>query len=416
MLTSLAQNMEDVILGRVLGDVKNGTYIDVGAQDPNSNSVSLAFYKQGWSGLNIEPVFSYHQELQKCRLEDLNLNIALGATEGKAELYCVPGTGLSTFVKGIAEAHRQNGFEIENSVVEIRTLDWLFQTHVKGEVHWLKIDAEGMEKEIIFGWKQNPLRPWVLVVESIDPVLKKENHTLWEPLVLQKGYKFAYFDGLNRFYVHESQGFRAAFFRQPPNIFDVNALTVELYLEEEVARNNLEMETLEESLEKARTRIKDLIRANDQLRTQVNMLTARNIEQQADKMEQIIELEKIRNERDNLVNSFTWKSTKAIREPIARLQRFSLSVLRHTKNITLNGLHLILKFPRIQYKVNQVIRFLRLESMANELYSKLLNTPSHLSAKTLLGPRFVEKQVSSREHLSIRGRQIYDLLIESGEV
>ena len=43
---SYAQNFKDVILWRVLNHVKNGTYIDVGANDPVADSVTNAFYQQ----------------------------------------------------------------------------------------------------------------------------------------------------------------------------------------------------------------------------------------------------------------------------------------------------------------------------------------------------------------------------------
>ena len=51
--TSYAQNFEDVIIMRCFKDVEEGFYIDVGAQDPESDSVTRVFYERGWSGINI---------------------------------------------------------------------------------------------------------------------------------------------------------------------------------------------------------------------------------------------------------------------------------------------------------------------------------------------------------------------------
>ena len=53
---SYAQNFEDVILYRALGSIRNGFYIDVGAQHPEIDSVSKAFYDLGWRGVHVEPV------------------------------------------------------------------------------------------------------------------------------------------------------------------------------------------------------------------------------------------------------------------------------------------------------------------------------------------------------------------------
>ena len=53
MFVSYAQNFEDVILNRALKSVTNGFYIDIGAEDPVTDSVSLAFYNKGWRGVHV---------------------------------------------------------------------------------------------------------------------------------------------------------------------------------------------------------------------------------------------------------------------------------------------------------------------------------------------------------------------------
>ena len=52
-LESYAQELEDLILYSVLRDVKNGFYIDVGANDPTDISVTKFFYDRGWHGSRI---------------------------------------------------------------------------------------------------------------------------------------------------------------------------------------------------------------------------------------------------------------------------------------------------------------------------------------------------------------------------
>ena len=52
---SYAQFLEDIQLYRALKEIKNGFYIDVGANHPLDHSVTKLFYEKGWSGINIEP-------------------------------------------------------------------------------------------------------------------------------------------------------------------------------------------------------------------------------------------------------------------------------------------------------------------------------------------------------------------------
>ncbi len=64
-------------------------------------------------------------------------------------------------------------------------------------------------------------RPWVVLVEALDPRTLQPNHAAWEDLLLAASYRFAWFDALNRFYVaeehHERLTPRLAL---PPNVFD----------------------------------------------------------------------------------------------------------------------------------------------------------------------------------------------------
>ena len=80
---SYAQNGEDFTLWCALHDVDAGTYIDIGAYDPDIDSVTRAFYDRGWSGINIEPVDAYWKRLHRERPRDVNLPLAVGAESGE---------------------------------------------------------------------------------------------------------------------------------------------------------------------------------------------------------------------------------------------------------------------------------------------------------------------------------------------
>src|SRR6266487_1233476 len=109
---SYAQNGEDFLLWRLLYDIDAGTYIDIGACDPEIDSVTRAFYDRGWSGINIEPVAAYWERLCRSRPRDVNLNFAAGASDGERDFFIVDNTGLSTLGGTIAERHRAAGFAV----------------------------------------------------------------------------------------------------------------------------------------------------------------------------------------------------------------------------------------------------------------------------------------------------------------
>lgn len=220
-LTSYAQNFEDVMLWRAFNGVNGGCYVDIGAQHPTIDSVSRVFYEHGWRGVHVEPVAEYATLLRQDRPDEIVLQLAFGATDAKVCLNVIPGTGLSTSNDAYARVHAEKlGTQYEPVEVAVTTMRSALQFLVGRDIHWLKIDVEGMEKDVLQGWDSQALRPWIIVVEAILPTSHESSHAAWEPLLEQAHYQFAYFDGLNRFYVADERAYLMPAFKVPPNVFD----------------------------------------------------------------------------------------------------------------------------------------------------------------------------------------------------
>lgn len=233
---SYAQNFEDVMLWRALKQVEQGFYIDVGAFSPEIDSVTRAFYDRGWSGINLEPHPRMFAELTEQRPRDINLQVAVSQGNEALEIYLVDDLpGLSTLTPEYAEECRRAGHPVEKVTVPSLPLTEIWQRYAAGrEVHFLKIDVEGAEKSVILSndWSRN--RPWILVIEATIPNSGQPSHAEWEPLLLQAGYEFVYFDGLNRFYLaQEHLDLRSAFVL-PPNYFDDFKLLAQQKRDEEI--------------------------------------------------------------------------------------------------------------------------------------------------------------------------------------
>lgn len=219
---SYAQNFEDVMLWRALKDVSAGFYIDVGAYLPREHSVTLAFYERGWYGINIEPNPEAYEQLARERGRDTNLNIAVAAVAGEATISLFPTTGLSTIDPVVARQRILEGWETVTQTVRVETLASLWEKHVPPgqDVHFLKVDVEGFEREVLLGndWTHN--RPWIVVVEATRPLSSEKSHYAWESILIGAGYGSAYADGLNRFYLANEHLDRSSRFEHPPNVFD----------------------------------------------------------------------------------------------------------------------------------------------------------------------------------------------------
>ncbi len=217
-MVSYAQNFEDVILRRALQEIEQGFYIDIGAWHPIHDSVTAWFYDTGWHGINVEPNPQYFTELERARTRDTNLQCVVGASGETCLFTVIEGTGLSSGVTGGISGEPS----IPRRIIPVPgvTLDQLFGLVGNNTVDFLKIDAEGMEADILNPASFTVHRPRIIVVEATEPNTQIANHQSWEPQLLAKNYIFVLFDGLNRFYVSGEEAWRRDIFAAPPCVFD----------------------------------------------------------------------------------------------------------------------------------------------------------------------------------------------------
>ena len=217
---SYAQNFEDVILWRALKHVERGFYVDCGAYHPTRQSVTKTFYDRGWRGINIEPIPSLLQEFVVQRPLDVNLAVAVSDGSDGAELYEIADTGLSTLFHSIAQQHIEAGLSARVMNVPTTTLSDVLRQSAPNEIHFLKIDVEGAEHLVLRGADFDRFRPWIVLVEATYPTTQQQSREAWEETLLNAGYGFAYFDGLNRFYVAKEHSELSKLIAFPPNVFD----------------------------------------------------------------------------------------------------------------------------------------------------------------------------------------------------
>jgi FkbM family methyltransferase len=223
-MISFAQNGEDVVLSRAFDGQAAGFYIDVGAWEPVTDSVTKYFYDKGWCGINIEPVTSYYQRLVEERPRDINLNVAVGATATrKARFIEFEGSGLS----GISESLNRTaidalglGFTERDVDVDVMSLADVTGRYAQGDVDFLKIDVEGAERSVIESAEWHAFRPRVIVVEAIAPLSCQPTWFQWEGLLFEAGYEFALFDGINRFYYRAEEPALRQRLSAPANALD----------------------------------------------------------------------------------------------------------------------------------------------------------------------------------------------------
>lgn len=197
LITCCQTDLQDVILYHVLKEQEDVFYIDVGANDPVRGSVTKLLYDmKAAHGINIEPVQHFFDLLQSERKRDVNLCFGLGA-ERKSEKFYVQSGGSTTDKANLVDT------EYIETEIEIHTLEEICDAYVSDnqEIHFLKIDVEGYEREVLEGGNFIRFRPWIIDVESTIPRTNIPSYSQWESLLLTQGYQLAFEHDINRYYV-----------------------------------------------------------------------------------------------------------------------------------------------------------------------------------------------------------------------
>lgn len=384
---SYAQNFEDVLLWRALGHIRNGFYVDIGAQDPIVDSVSLAFYNAGWRGMHVEPSHQYAEGLRMSRPDEVVREAAVSTSKEEIDLYVITDTGLSTLKADVADAHNDRGYFSTRGRVPVVSLDEILNTCQGKDVHWLKIDVEGAEEDVIKSWAQSDMRPWVVVIESTAPMSESQTHQNWESMILSKGYEFVYFDGLNRFYIHDSHSELKDRFLSPPNIFDDFAVSgtasnsiCSLVLEEKVS--------LQIALDVRKQQIAELTHEGVAQKASISELEVENSEMQQVNAALRLELDELtvrlacmHTAFHRVLTSRAWRATYPFRLLHERYLRWSMPLRvkafckRYARLAVLHCLAYVNNSPRLKSKVQVALRKLKVHDVLKAKYLSFTSRP-----------------------------------------
>jgi FkbM family methyltransferase len=202
---SYAPNHEDILLDRLFGD-HVGTFLDVGPRNPITGNLTYFFYVRGWRGVNLEPVPDRHLQFQAVRPGDLNLPLAAWDSNGEIPLYEVSlgaGESRSTFSAALAEQYRGQGLTAIERRVPVRTIRSLVEDLRIDPPDFLVIGVARSGEPVIRGIALEQWRPALIVVSSTGPGTVLPVPHGWEPILLAQGYRFATFNGVNRFYLRD---------------------------------------------------------------------------------------------------------------------------------------------------------------------------------------------------------------------
>ncbi len=200
---SYAQRFEDCYLMRCFPSRSEGFYLDIGSGHPVYDNASFAFYLKGWRGVTVEPNPWLARLSRAVRPRDCHLETLVGSSVGEATFYLVEELhGFSTMIESHAASARTRFGKASRALnVPITTLAELCERHVDCAIDFLKVDVEGAEEDVLLSGNWCKYRPKVVVAEALAPYTLTPAWQRWEAILGGQGYRYAWFDSLNRYYV-----------------------------------------------------------------------------------------------------------------------------------------------------------------------------------------------------------------------
>jgi len=200
---SYAQRFEDCYLMQCFGSRSEGFYIDIGSGHPVYDNASFAFYLKGWRGVTVEPNPWLARLSRAVRPRDCHVEALVGNAAGEATFYLVEELhGFSTMIEGHAlSARTRFGKASRPLVVPMTTLAELCERSAPGAIDFLKVDVEGAEEDVLLHGDWGKYRPKVVVAEALAPYTLAPAWQRWGAMLEEHGYRYAWFDSLNRYYV-----------------------------------------------------------------------------------------------------------------------------------------------------------------------------------------------------------------------
>ncbi len=175
------------------GGLRNGFFVEVGANDPERWSQTFAFEQRGWTGVLVEPQPDLAAKLRQRRSAQV-FAVACSSPANAGKTMRLNLAGIHT---SLDPGHFVFGMNREGTIdVPVTTLDQVLDdAHAPVPLDFLSIDVEGHEIDVLDGFDMARWRPRLLLIEDLVMNLRLHRY------LLGRGYKWVRRAGLNSWYV-----------------------------------------------------------------------------------------------------------------------------------------------------------------------------------------------------------------------
>ena len=184
-----------MVLAALFRGKRGGFYVDVGAHHPKRYSNTYLFFKNKWSGINIDPNPETIKLFNKSRKKDVNIQSGIMNSTGKRTYYRFSDPAVNTFSKEEAEKWIDKKWIVflGSEEVDVVPLRDIFHKNLSKDqkVDLLSIDAEGFDLEVLESNDWDKWKPDVIVIENSQFKMHRQESDKMFIFLTEKGYRLS---------------------------------------------------------------------------------------------------------------------------------------------------------------------------------------------------------------------------------
>jgi len=159
----------------------------------DASQILTFFYKQGWTGINVEPNPDAKRLFEKERPKDINLQCGMSECEGELTYYYFDEPALNTFDYEVVKSrlHTTSYKLINQAHISVFRLDTIFKKYIPmaQRIDFLSIDVEGLDYSVLRSNDWELFCPTCIVVETLNTDLKQAVESEIAVFLRERGYR-----------------------------------------------------------------------------------------------------------------------------------------------------------------------------------------------------------------------------------
>jgi hypothetical protein len=189
-----AQEGEDLVIMRLLGEREHGFYVDVGAHHPARHSNTFLLYRRSWRGINIDATPGSMELFFRMRPRDINVEALVAADGAPRPFHMLSEPALNTAAPELAALRptENRRYKVAETVtLTPRTLAAILDEYLPNgqSIDLMSVDVEGLDLDVLVSNDWSRYRPELLLVELLGTELEEiERHEIVR-FLRSKGYR-----------------------------------------------------------------------------------------------------------------------------------------------------------------------------------------------------------------------------------